>query len=80
MKSKNLDKYYGVQEFERITFGELIENLGCLYENKIAIKDQQGCATYAELDKDSNRVRQKLVKLGIHSGDIVILQCNEVVN
>ncbi len=79
MKSKNLDKYYGVQEFERITFGELIENLGCLYENKIAIKDQQGCATYAELDKDSNRVRQKLVKLGIHSGDIVILQCKNTI-
>lgn len=75
MKSRILEQYEKMDDFEKITFDKLFKRCGKLYGEKIALKDLTERITYSELQKESEKIAQKLIGLGIRNSNIVLLQC-----
>ena len=75
MKSRILEQYEKMDDFEKITFDKLVKRCGKLYGEKIALKDLTERITYSELQKESEKIAQKLIGLGIRNSNIVLLQC-----
>ena len=55
MKSRILEQYEKMDDFEKITFDKLVKRCGKLYGEKIALKDLTERITYSELQKESEK-------------------------
>lgn len=73
-KKEDTEKYTKFRWWLGITFGDLLDKATDLYPDKEALVDDRSRLTYSQLREKANRLAIGLMKLGIESGDPVLLQ------
>lgn len=71
---KNMERYKGLEGWERISLGEWLSNCAGRYGEKTAVIDAESELTYYELDDKVGRLASALYGIGIKNGDKVVVQ------
>ena len=78
MFKKNLEQYEHLKDWERIGIGEQLRRWADKYQDKTAFIAESGELTYSEFDAETDKVARGFLKIGLKSGDKVVLQMPNV--